>query len=42
MVHTMTSGDDSQSNGRVEAELLQLKGSFFTPARWRRRSGHAH
>ena len=25
MVHTMTSGDDSQSNGRVEAELLQLK-----------------
>ena len=25
MVHTMTSGDDGQSNGRVEAELLQLK-----------------
>ena len=25
MVHTMTSGGDSQSNGRVEAELLQLK-----------------
>ena len=25
MVHTMTSGDDSQSNDRVEAELLQLK-----------------
>ena len=25
MVHTMTSGDDSRSNGRVEAELWQLK-----------------
>ena len=35
MVHAMTSGDDSQSNGRVEAELLQLKRRMRLLLLWR-------